>query len=71
MIDFNLLFLKKIWLQLFLLLCLFVLILQSAQSRQAALADAERKLLKSLRITPATIGLRLIIFQESFLMVKQ
>ena len=55
MIDFNLLFLKKIWLQLFLLLCLFVLILPSAQSRQATLADAERKLLESLRITPATI----------------
>ena len=55
MIDFNLLFLKKIWLQLLLLLCLFVLILPSAQSRQATLADAERKLLKSLRITPATI----------------
>ena len=55
MIDFNLLFLKKIWFRLFLLLCLFVLILQSAQSRQATLADAERKLLESLRITPATI----------------
>ena len=55
MIDFDLLFLKKIWVQLFLLLCLFVLILPFAQSRQATLADAERKLLKSLRITPATI----------------
>ncbi len=55
MIDFNLLFLNKIWLRLFLLLWLFVFILPSVQSRQATLADAERKLLKSLRITPATI----------------
>ena len=55
MIGFNLLFLNKIWLRLFLLLWLFVFILPSAQSRQATLADAERKLLKSLRITPATI----------------
>ena len=55
MIGFNLLFLKKIRLQVVLLLCLFVFILPSAQSRQSTLADAEQKLLKSLRITPATI----------------
>tara|TARA_B100000749_G_C18197677_1_gene370614 strand:- start:25 stop:603 length:579 start_codon:yes stop_codon:yes gene_type:complete len=55
MIGFNLLFLNKIWLRLFLLLWLFVFILPSVQSKQATLADAERKLLKSLRITPATI----------------
>ena len=55
MIGYNLLFLKKIWFQLFFLLCFFLLILPSAQSRQATLADADRKLLESLRITPATI----------------
>ena len=40
--------------RLFFLLCLLVFVTPSAQSKQALLASEERKLLNSLRITPAT-----------------
>ena len=60
MIRIKLLLLKKILHRFFLLflLLLFVFILPSAQTRQASLADSGRKLLKSLRITPATVWIK-------------
>ena len=58
MIGFNLFLLNKIWLRLFLLFWLMVFIFPPAHSRQASLTSAQSKLLKSLRITPATIWIR-------------
>ena len=45
--------LKKNWLRLLFLISLLVFVTPSAQSKLAPLADEERKLLKSMRITPA------------------
>ena len=46
--------LKKNWFRLLFLISLIVFVTPSAESKLAPLADEERKLLKKMRITPAT-----------------
>lgn len=55
MTDFNSILIKKIWLRMSLLFTLFVFVVPAAQSKLAPLSAEENKILKSLRITPATL----------------
>lgn len=55
MSNLNSILFKKIWPCLFLLLSLLVLVVPAVQSKPAPISAEEKKFLKSLRITPATL----------------
>ena len=55
MSNLNSILFKKIWLCLFLLFSLLFLVMPSVQSKEAPISAEEIKILRSLRITPATL----------------
>ena len=62
---------KRNFPRLFFWLWLLVLVTPSAKSKQALLAGEERKLLNSLRITPATAWIEAHNLRENFPMKRQ